>query len=323
MIHRFPLLLLCVSSILLGGCVSQTKEPSPSKPTRGRLIVAGKEIPVTFEVKTWQDSGGYDAHRESCFFSDGLLPTRPAPGCDEKRRYRPRPAKGFTGEDLKTIENAGWTLPLLKQSVDQFVIHYDVCGTSRRCFKVLHDLRGLSVHFLLDVDGTLYQTLDLAHRARHAGSSNSRSIGIEIAHFGAYPKGSKTLKQRWQLTSDGLEINLPENLGPPPGGPFFAASAEMHEGRINGSQLLQPDFTEAQYVTLSHLTDALIKIFPKIKRQVPRLANGDVDPNVLSADSLANFQGVLGHWHVTKKKIDPGPAFNWDRVVRDRQPGKQ
>ncbi len=323
MIHRFAQLLTCVSSILLCGCVTQTKEPSYSRATRGRLIVAGEEIPVKFEVKTWQDSGGYDAQLERCFFSDGLLPTRPAPGCDEKRRYRPRPAIGLTGEDLKTIENTGWTLPLLKKSIDQFVIHYDVCGTSRRCFKVLHDLRGLSVHFLLDVDGTLYQTLDLAHRARHAGSSNSRSIGIEIAHFGAYPKGSKPLEQRWKLTDDGLRINLPESLGPPPGGPFFCATPEMHKGRINGVQLLQPDFTEAQYLTLSRLTDSLIEIFPKIKRQVPRLENGTVDPNVLSTESLASFQGILGHWHVTKRKIDPGPAFNWDRVVRDRQLGEQ
>ena len=52
----------------------------------------------------------------------------------------------------------------------------------------LHDRRGLSVHFLLDVDGTLYQTLDLRERAWHAGESffrgrrccNDFSIGIEL-----------------------------------------------------------------------------------------------------------------------------------------------
>ena len=49
---------------------------------------------------------------------------------------------------------------MLQQVVDQFVIHFDVCGTSRRCFEVLQDKRGLSVHFMLDIDGTIYQTLD-------------------------------------------------------------------------------------------------------------------------------------------------------------------
>jgi len=44
-------------------------------------------------------------------------------------------------------------------------MHYDVCGVSRQYFKVLHDYRGLSVHFMLDIDGTIYQTLDLNERA--------------------------------------------------------------------------------------------------------------------------------------------------------------
>ena len=80
----------------------------------------------------------------------------------------------------------GWSLDEARRVVDQFVIHYDVCGTSARCFKVLHDLRGLSVHFLLDIDGTIYQTLDLKERAWHAGTANDRSLGVEIAHIGAY-----------------------------------------------------------------------------------------------------------------------------------------
>jgi len=37
-----------------------------------------------------------------------------------------------------------------------------------QCFKVLHDHRDLSVHFMLDLDGTIYQTLDLKERAWHA-----------------------------------------------------------------------------------------------------------------------------------------------------------
>ena len=25
--------------------------------------------------------------------------------------------------------------------------------------------------------------------------------------------------------------------------------------------------------------------------------------------------GILGHYHVQQNKVDPGPAFQWDRVV--------
>ncbi len=44
---------------------------------------------------------------------------------------------GLTEAQLAEIDKTGWTLPLLQQSVDQFVIHYDVCGTSQKCFDVL------------------------------------------------------------------------------------------------------------------------------------------------------------------------------------------
>ena len=82
---------------------------------------------------------------------------------------------------------AGWDLPLLQRVVDQFVIHFDAAGTSKRCFEVLHDRRGLSVHFLLDLDGTIYQTLDVKESAWHATVANGRSVGVEVANIGAYP----------------------------------------------------------------------------------------------------------------------------------------
>ena len=41
------------------------------------------------------------------------------------------------------------------------------------------------MHFLLDLDGTIYQTLDLKERALHVGASNTRSVGVEIANLGA------------------------------------------------------------------------------------------------------------------------------------------
>ena len=61
--------------------------------------------------------------------------------------------------------------------------------------------RGLSAHFLLDLDGTIYQTLDLRERAYHAGASNSRSIGIEIANVGSYGPEEKNEWDDW-ISSD-------------------------------------------------------------------------------------------------------------------------
>ncbi len=37
--------------------------------------------------------------------------------------------------------------------------------------------------------------------------------------------------------------------------------------------------------------------------------------HVLAPEALAGFEGVIGHYHITKRKIDPGPAFDWERVL--------
>ena len=94
---------------------------------------------------------------------------------------------------IRDVENG---LPL-RNVVDQFVMHYDVCGLSKTCFNVLHDHRGLSIHFMLDIDGTIYQTLDLKERAFHATTSNTRSVGVEIANMGAYPPSDTKVLNAW------------------------------------------------------------------------------------------------------------------------------
>ena len=58
------------------------------------------------------------------------------------------------------------------RKIRYFVNHWDVCLSSMSCQSVL-DRRGISVHFLIDNDGTIYQTLDLQHAAWHAGSSRT------------------------------------------------------------------------------------------------------------------------------------------------------
>jgi hypothetical protein len=68
---------------------------------------------------------------------------------------------------------------------------------------------------MLDLDGTIYQTLDLKERAWHATISNSRSIGIEIANMGGYRKEEGSPLEHW-YTKDAngrTRITLPASLG--------------------------------------------------------------------------------------------------------------
>jgi N-acetyl-anhydromuramyl-L-alanine amidase AmpD len=225
----------------------------------------------------------------------------------------------FTPEQIQQIRSGGWTLELLQDKVDQFVLHFDVCGTSSQCFFILHDIRGLSVHFLLDADGTIYQTLDLKERAWHATKSNDRSIGIEIANIGAYPKDQANPFEQWYATDDqGVYLIFPPKIR---GVDRFGGirlrprRAELVTGKLGETTYQQYDYTTEQYSALVKLTAALADIFPRIRLEVPRMPDGKLLDRTLSDQQWASFSGLMGHYHVQGNKSDPGPAMDWDYLL--------
>jgi N-acetyl-anhydromuramyl-L-alanine amidase AmpD len=86
-------------------------------------------------------------------------------------------------------------------------------------------------------------------------------------------------------------------------------------GEVQGQQLVQYDFTPEQYASLIKLTATLCTIFPKITCDYPRDAQGRLILHRLPDAQLAAYHGLLGHYHIQTNKQDPGPAFQWDRVV--------
>jgi N-acetylmuramoyl-L-alanine amidase len=181
-----------------------------------------------------------------------------------------------------------------KGGVRQIVLHYDAAGTSAQCFKVLAR-RGLSVHFMVDLDGTVYQTCDTSARAYHAGTFNDGSVGIEIANVGAYAKREE-LERLWPIPSG---VARPARVPPP-------ARPGPLRGRIHGTELWQQDYTEEQYAALSALVAGLCRGLG-VPAEAPR------ETGVLRAP--ASWKGIVGHYHLTTDKLDPGPAFDWDRFL--------
>jgi len=311
--------LIGVCAVGLGGCVAP-RYGRPGEPLRRRgdeIVVCGQLVHSGAPVVLWLDPGGYDAYRAECHFDpDQAMPTNPVSSAPTRygsfRRHLP--------EDVaQQVRSEGWSLPLLTEWVDQFVIHYDACGTSRRCFQVLHDLRGLSVHFMLDLDGTIYQTLDLKERAWHAGTANDRSIGIEIANIGAYAD-TQTLDQWYARDARGRTyVRFPEALAEPglriPDFVARPAGNDLICGEINGRRLYQYDLTDAQYESLIKLTATLCRVLPGITAEYPRDNDGRLRTSVLTPEELEDYSGLLGHFHVTSEKVDPGPAFDWDRLM--------
>jgi len=313
------------AALWLAGCQGLPRPGTPA-PRRGdEIVVAGRFFHTGTPVVLWMDAGGYDAYRVERRFSpydESAWETSKVTvkALTTPNRYGLRKSV-LTDDEVERVRGGGWELGLLQEKVDQFVMHFDVAGTSRQCFKVLHDLRCLSVHFMLDLDGTIYQTLDLKERAWHATTSNSRSVGIEIANIGAYGPGEKGPFNDWyQRDSNGLvRVVIPARLGESgirtPGFVPRPARAEPVTGTVQGRALAQYDFTPEQYAALTKLTAALCIIFPKLKCDYPRDAEGRLIPAKLPDEQLERFQGVLGHYHIQSNKVDPGPAFQWETVV--------
>ncbi len=271
--------------------------PSPRSQRRpsDTVLIAGEPISIGTRVVLFDESRGYSAYRGARYFNErrdeaggGPLPAQP-------------------------LDRAG-----VEALVDRVVMHYDVAGCSSRCFRTLQKERGLSCHFLLDLDGTLYQTLDLRERAWHAGTSNSRSVGIEIANVGAYPLGGRNPFGTWYRPHPDrpTRLVLPADSGVRhPEGVIGPARDRPVVGRIHNRRLEQYDLTHAQYAALIKLTAALCRHLPRVTPDAPRDANGVVRTSVMPTSDRIHFSGLIGHHHLTPEKIDPGPAFDWPRLL--------
>lgn len=333
-------LILAVLLVFSSGCAAHRRAPPVARrlPRRGdEIMICGQLYHTRAPVVLWTDPGGYDAYRterrfapwEVASFEDSEVDTpnrygvRFAPLAPGVARHPSRPTGGGTrlnAAQFEDVRGGGWPLELLQQKVDQFVYHYDVCASSRSCFRTLQDLRGLSVHFMLDLDGTIYQTLDLKERAWHATESNDRSIGIEICNIGAYsPQTRATLAEHYRKDAQGrIEVVLPPQAERDLRTPGFVARPARNEvvaGDVQGEELYMYDLTPQQYESLIKLTATVCTVLPRIAPDYPRDARGNLITRALDDAQWESFHGLLGHYHVQKNKQDPGPAFQWDKVI--------
>jgi len=285
------------------------------------IMVCGQLFHTGTPVVLWTDPGGFDGYRTECRFgafeqsawdaASRLNKDLKTPGRFNLRKDTLSP------EQIERVRGGGWDLELLQGVVDQFVLHYDQSGTSRRCFRTLHDLRCLSVHFMVDLDGTIYQTLDLKERAWHATTSNSRSVGVEIANIGAFTEQeiSDRFTHWYRRDEQGWRVILPDGELRTAGFIPRPMRAEPVVGTIQGKSLTQYDFTPQQYEALIKLTATLCKVFPNLRCDYPRDESGRLIPQKLPDEQLKEYRGVLGHYHIQTNKVDPGPALDWERIV--------
>ena len=100
------------------------------------------------------------------------------------------------------------------------MLHYTAMSCAQKARDWLcHDDAQVSAHYVLAPDGTVWQLVDEADRAWHAGAGawgpvedvNSRSIGIEISNTGSTPFAARQMD-----ALDSLVAGIMERHGIPP-----------------------------------------------------------------------------------------------------------
>lgn len=259
----------------------------------GNVIIGGKAFATDARIVNMKDYPYWDATSLECQPTpiNAKPPCEAAPGGGEYpygppkgyskyvQRYSTRPA--LRRADWKGGMNAPYEA--VKSVIKQFVIHHDNCFTAEMCWRVLQNERGLSCHFLVDNDGTIYQTLDLALMGYHASEWNMSSIGVELCNFGS-------AKEKPNLYASGK----------------YGPDRPTIPCKINGHTYLAFDYTPAQYEQMKKLSRALLRLLPNLPAEYPQSSPGQQSWDTLPKPASLAFAGYIGHYHLTEEKWDPG-----------------
>jgi len=167
------------------------------------------------------------------------------------------------------------------------VLHWTAAeNPGNRVFSTLSH-RGISVHFAMDRDGTVWQFADPGTTtSTNAGHSlGEKTWAIEIASYGMAPAS-----------------RIPE----------IGRDRPVYEAEVHGRVRPMADFYPAQYRNLFELAN-IIHDELRIPKEVV------LEPVAFVPWArLRNARGILGHYHASHDKKDPGPRI-MQRLAR--QPG--
>jgi N-acetylmuramoyl-L-alanine amidase len=258
----------------------------------GNLIIANTSFRVDAPVINYREPPFWDATKEVC------LPTmtNPRPVCNGGVPYGNLPHPYTKRYALRPpLRRYGMNPPLeaVKAVIKQFVVHHDGCSSADMCFNVLQNERGLSCHFLIDNDGTIYQTCDLSLMAYHAAEWNTASIGVEFCNRG-------DAKKEPNYYSSGR----------------FGPKRNVKPVKINGHTILAFEYTPAQIDAFTALGKALTRLLPNIATEYPQSSPGQPAWDTIPTSASFSFSGYIGHYHLITQKWDPGP-FDFKKFCSD------
>jgi len=164
-------------------------------------------------------------------------------------------------------------------------------GPAAQVFRTLESRR-LGVDFCIDREGNIFQFSDPGRVATsHCGRQNHRAIGIEIVNYGF----------RWPSWTRFNARKIPKS----------ANDRIIYETILHGQRVFVADFYARQRLSTYKLVNTLCKAF-----DIP-IDTPDVDGRMSTFDRN-NFKGICGHYHLSKRKLDPGTRILDDVILACR-----
>ena len=179
----------------------------------------------------------------------------------------------------------------LLSHIDLIVLHDTHTATAAEAF-VNFEYSGASTHFLIDADGTIYQTLDLAFEANHTRQKtlDGRSVAVDLVN----------------------PVDIDSAPGPEGGPPRPLSDFESLQGR---PPVQERGYTQPQMDALVALVGALCEFLPATPCTLPALDGAGRIPRG-TITGAETFRGIAGHLHLTPIATDPGAGFSWEDLAR-------
>jgi len=250
---------------------------------RNAIVFAGREFCIGTRVHRWNEKSGFNGYtKKHVHIEEEDRATGKVKVIDFRGpRYRHRRA-GLKG-------------------IKQFFIHHsggDGNGAGN-IFRTLYMYRNLSVTYVVDDDGQIWQFNDALDVTRHGGSHNQMSIGVECCLFPFHDEKPNYYSEKRNKRTN----NLPH---------------KTKIDTIHGQKIKVFCFTDPQVDALARLGAGnwlALQILKGTKTDdlappvFPRNARGNIPRTTVK--NPKGHTGLIGHLQVTRRKPDPA-GFPWE-----------
>lgn len=245
------------------------------------IVICGAKYDIGTKVVLWNEPGGLNSYNESAYKiqdrKTGKIITNVGKRYSSRSLLKPNPS-----------------LEQLKGMISQFFLHHTGNRTAASTYETLQKERKLSVHFILDDNGDLFQCLDLKEKAWHGGTNNPMSIGIEICSRASATKFPDDYDEYHQKK-------------------YGVLPRKKRMDKVQGMMIWGYEYNDVQYAALVKLATKITEVFPKLANaDFPRTATGRVIESLLSKP--LKHVGFICHYNTCKEKWDP-VCFDHQRLL--------